>query len=83
MGNSCCQILSRGGDDSDQDSREPEGLEAGASVAGAVPPFNMYASITIGDPPWATLTIRQPATWPPPLGGEGYHWWRRALPVTL
>ena len=90
MGNFCCPPPSGEGDvDKLEATAEGSGSEpeeepdSGRTEYAGLSPFNMYDAVTIGDPPWAVLTLRRPATWPLGLGNLAYRCWREALPVTL
>ena len=47
---------------------EAEASPDGSASFDALPTFQLYHAVTIGEPPWATLPMRQPATWPPAIG---------------
>ena len=56
----------------------------GSASFDALPTFQLYHAVTIGEPPWATLTMRQPVTWPPAIGYPVRRLFLvEALPVTL
>ena len=79
MGAACCppRVGNDGAavDETDTDP-EPEAEPAGVGIASpdgsasfdALPTFPLYRAVTIGEPPWATLIMPQPATWPPAIG---------------
>ena len=62
---------------------EPEEPDSGRTENDDLAEFHMYDEITIGDPPWAVLTLRRPTTWPPAIGSPAFRWWQAALPVTM
>ena len=70
MGAACCppRVGNDGAavDETDTGSEpEAEASPDGSASFDALPTFQLYHAVTIGEPPWATLMMRQPAAWPP------------------
>ena len=89
MGAACCppRVGNDGAAVGETDTgSEPEAESSpdGSASFDALPTFQLYRAVTIGEPPWATLIMPQPATWPPAIAYPARRFFLvEALPVTI